>query len=112
MDYGDLNDPVNLANLNLCKIQMEEPGLFYCEPYSADWYAETFPGLPMQCFHLLADAGPIEKTAVHAESSTTVTRRRRSRGGRRARMRRQRQFNLSLSVIPDVTNSDGYGSES
>lgn len=110
MNFGDLSDPDVLAAANLFKIQTEHEGLCYCEPYSVDWYADNFPGLPGVCFQLLADAGPVEKT-VSVTASTTTTRRRRSRGGRRARMRRQRQFNMSLDVVSEMTNSDGHGSD-
>lgn len=104
MDFGDLTDPRNLAEANLCKIRYEHPGMCYCDPYSAEWYSEQFPGLPMECFGLLAQAGPIEPPAA-------PVRRRRTRGGRRVRARRERKMLSLLPAILDMPNSDDSVSE-
>lgn len=113
----DPTSPASLAAANLCKVRFENPGLCYCDPFSSDWYAETFPGLPDACLDILGALGPdLSKVPIAVGGTATTRRRRRTRRTAAARHgassgRAQVSAFLTLGTLADALEASDANSD-
>lgn len=73
--------PEDLTQLNLEKMLLETPALWYVSPNSADDYERKFPGFPPQFYAVLAEAGvpPAQKPHFTQHAGVGLGRRSRKR---------------------------------